>query len=132
MLLFKDIVDMDTINRFIEKEAIADKFIPDGDYFGCIDEDNLIGLCKIKIKSNALLLIYIHFNEEYNLLKLELALLKCLLFRLADLDYKEIVSLQKNEKLDNIGFKEMDGKYSLDLKEFSASDCSCGAFIDER
>lgn len=132
MLLFKDIQDSDKINAFIEKEGIADKLLLEGDYFGCLHEDELIGLCKIKIRSDALVLIYIHFKDEYKSSKLESALLKCLLFRFESLEYNELVSLQKNKELDNIGFKEIEGKYKLILKDFLVSDCCCGVSVDER
>lgn len=132
MLLFKDIQDLDMISSYIDKEDLAHKFHLEGNYFACIDDDDLVGLCKIQIKSDKLVLIYMHFKEDYRLLKLESALLKSLLFRFHSLEYKEVFSLQKNKDLDNMGFKEIDGQYKLILKDFLTSDCGCGVCKDER
>ncbi|MDY0234515.1 MAG: hypothetical protein RBR71_00595 [Gudongella sp.] len=131
MLIFKDIQDRDMINRFIKTQALAEEFQLAGDYFGCIDGEDLVGLCKIQIKSDRLVLIYIYFKEEYKLLKLESALLKSLLFRFNDFEYNELDSFQKSIILDKLGFREIDGQYKLILKEFLVSNCSCGVSINE-
>jgi hypothetical protein len=132
MLLFKDIQDTTMINKFISTEGLTEEFKLEGDYFGCINEDDLIGLCKIQIKSDELVLIFMHFKEEYKPLKLESALLKSLLFRFESLNYREILSLQESATLDKLGFKEIDGVYKLVLKDFLVSDCSCGVNSNER
>ena len=131
MIVFTDIQDQDMITRFIDKEDLVKEFSLDGNYFGCIEGDDLIGLCKVQIKAKELILVYMHFSKEYKLLELESALLKSMLFRFEDLDYKDLFSLQKNENLNKLGFKEIDGDYKLTLKEFLVSTCSCGHNADE-
>jgi hypothetical protein len=131
MLVFKDIQDKDMINNFIEKEDLPNKFQSDGNYFACIEDDNVIGLSKINIKSNKLILDFIHFTDESFDLELASALLKSLLFKLESLNYKELISLEASKLLDDLGFRLLDGEYKLILEEFLVSDCSCGSCKNE-
>lgn len=131
MLIFKDLEDKEIIGKFLKEENLNYTYKQNGHYFACLENDKLIGLAKVNIRSERLTLEFLHFRKDSYDLELASALLKSLLFKLESLNYKELFSFEKNDLLDKIGFREGESSYKLVLKDFLTSSCSCGANLDE-
>lgn len=125
MMVFKDIIDMESIDIYIKDNNLGELFFRDGLFFGGFQDDLLFGLCQVNFTENGISMGMIHITKEFRGQGLGNAMVRSLFNKLDLNGIKFVYSQSAHPYLEKLGFKFYDRIYGCNLEELFNKGCSC-------